>query len=93
MAEKHRSRNGDVCFRSECSSCKRSRLQYPKDNRKLYRLHFTLEEVMRGCKCGFIPLHPCQMDTHHIDGNHKNNDRDNLELLCANCHRLERINQ
>lgn len=39
--------------------------------------------------CSFIPLHPCQLDVDHIDGNHKNNNEDNLQTLCANCHRLK----
>ena len=29
----------------------------------------------------FIPL-----ELHHKDGNHSNNDLDNLQLLCPNCH-------
>ena len=48
--------------------------------------------------CGFSPVDLCQMDVHHKDGNHANNSEDNLQLLCANCHRLEhalngRLNQ
>ena len=39
--------------------------------------------------CGFIPLHPCQLDVDHIDGNHDNNDPSNYRTLCANCHRLK----
>jgi len=39
--------------------------------------------------CGFIPKDPCQMDIDHTDGNHKNNNKDNLQALCANCHRLK----
>ena len=39
--------------------------------------------------CGFIPTHPCQLDVDHIDGNHKNNSKDNYQTLCANCHRLK----
>ncbi len=39
--------------------------------------------------CGFIPLHLCQLDVDHIDGNKKNNNIDNLQTLCANCHRLK----
>lgn len=39
--------------------------------------------------CGFIPVHTCQLDVDHIDGNHKNNDISNLKTLCANCHRLK----
>lgn len=39
--------------------------------------------------CGFTPEHPCQLDVDHIDGNHHNNDPNNLQTLCANCHRLK----
>ena len=39
--------------------------------------------------CGFVPLHMCQLDADHIDGNHNNNDPSNLQTLCANCHRLK----
>lgn len=39
--------------------------------------------------CGFKPKHSCQLDVDHIDGNHDNNDIENLQTLCANCHRLK----
>ena len=39
--------------------------------------------------CGFVPKHPTQLDVDHIDGNHSNNSLDNLQTLCANCHRLK----
>lgn len=39
--------------------------------------------------CGFVPEHHCQMDVDHIDGNSQNNDPSNLQILCANCHRLK----
>lgn len=39
-------------------------------------------------RCGFVPEHIGQLDVHHIDGNHDNNDPANLRTLCANCHRL-----
>lgn len=39
--------------------------------------------------CDFIPEHVCQMDVHHIDSDHLNNDLANLQVLCANCHRLQ----
>src|SRR5688572_24846652 len=44
--------------------------------------------------CGFIPVDRCQMDRDHINGNHKDNEPDNIQILCANCHRLKtKINQ
>lgn len=39
--------------------------------------------------CGFIPMHVCQLDVDHIDGDHNNNDSENLRTVCANCHRLK----
>ena len=42
-------------------------------------------------ECGFIPKHKCQLDVHHKDGNHSNDDIKNLQTLCANCHRLYNV--
>jgi HNH endonuclease len=42
-------------------------------------------------QCGFIPKHIGQLDVHHIDHNHRNNEESNLKTLCANCHRLEHL--
>jgi 5-methylcytosine-specific restriction endonuclease McrA len=39
--------------------------------------------------CGFVAIHRVQLDVDHIDGNHTNNKPDNLQTLCANCHRLK----
>lgn len=43
--------------------------------------------------CGFVPVHPCQLDVDHIDGNHANDAPENLQTLCANCHRLKTFQQ
>lgn len=40
-------------------------------------------------ECGFVAVHRVQLDVDHIDGNHHNNDPENLQTLCANCHRLK----
>lgn len=40
-------------------------------------------------RCGFVPEWVGQLDVDHIDGNHNNNDPTNLQILCANCHRLK----
>ena len=39
--------------------------------------------------CGFVAANRCQLDVDHIDGNHGNNDPNNLQTLCSNCHRLK----
>lgn len=42
-------------------------------------------------RCGFQPVDYIQLDAHHRDGNHKHDTAENIETLCANCHRLEHI--
>ena len=32
--------------------------------------------------CGYTEV----LDVHHIDGNRNNNDKDNLIVMCPNCH-------
>lgn len=39
-------------------------------------------------RCGFVPEDICQLDTHHINEDHRDNSPENLVTLCANCHRL-----
>lgn len=29
---------------------------------------------------------PINLEVHHIDGNHNNNELENIQLLCPNCH-------
>lgn len=44
------------------------------------------------CKCGWSEINPKTMkvplQVNHIDGDSTNNSRDNLELICPNCHSL-----
>ena len=39
--------------------------------------------------CNFVVIHSSQLDIDHIDGNRENNSPQNLQTLCANCHRLK----
>ena len=55
------------------------------ENKKAYR------KYKKNCCefCGFIAVNPVQLDVDHIDGDNKNNNLNNLQTLCANCHRLK----
>lgn len=61
----------------------------PHDDLMYGRLKYRLHKKDKCSFCGFVPVHPCQLDVDHIDNNHKNNDPSNLQTLCANCHRLK----
>ena len=39
-----------------------------------------------GYECTTTIVHSCQLDTDHKDGNHLNNDPNNLQTLCKCCH-------
>ena len=43
------------------------------------------------CKCGEKTLYLLQI--HHVDGNNKNNENNNLEVVCANCHVKRHLKQ
>jgi hypothetical protein len=55
-----------------------------------YRIH-----VKDHCElCPYVSVDPDyhrDIDVHHIDLNHENNDPSNLQSLCAPCHRLLRV--
>ena len=75
-----------------CNACKARSMRNKRSNgfvdvsgNKVYR-KFKKETCER---CGFVPEHRCQLDVDHVDGNHFNNDLNNLQTLCANCHRVK----
>lgn len=71
-------------IKTERGAACRYRTQKRYDN-KFYRIH--AKPVCE--RCGFTAVHQCQIDIHHKDGNHENNNVENLESICGNCHRLE----
>jgi hypothetical protein len=76
-----KSKLGFIRFAKACSTClKKLYGQERKPYRKKKKPHCE--------SCGFVAKHKCQLDIHHIDGNHDNNTENNLQTLCANCHRL-----
>jgi 5-methylcytosine-specific restriction endonuclease McrA len=72
---------GDDTFHTYCTACRKARrAKYP-----IYHIY-----KKDSCeRCGFIPEHPQQLDVDHIDGDKFNGELDNLQTLCANCHRLK----
>ena len=78
---------GSTKFRKLCNTCRRPDLKKGSYDRRLSQKHRNSNPLI--CTiCGFIPVDICQLDVHHIDGNHKNRKKENLQIVCANCHRL-----
>lgn len=71
-----------------CSQCDKRRYRR-KWRKKIYIKAKYGKYKLTHCElCGFKAFDRCQLDVHHVDGNHHNNDPNNLQTLCANCHRL-----
>ena|ERR1700733_10672660 len=97
LSEFGKHKKGSYGTRSECRNCAvglatEYRKQNPekvKQTNKLSKKPYTKYKKNHCENCGFIPIHSCQLDVDHIDANHNNNDINNLQTLCANCHRLK----
>lgn len=79
---------GELIFRALCARCHRERFNIQKPV-ATHRRKYVGSKGPVCEECGFIPVHPCQLDVDHRDGNHDNNDPSNFQTLCANCHRLK----
>ena len=103
---KNKQKSGGVgVFRPICRTCDRELygvsvhgqahriafLDRARRNKATYKARCTLVPVCE--RCGFVAKDNCQIDIHHKDRNRKNNEPENLETLCANCHRLEHSNE
>ncbi|AGH57068.1 hypothetical protein VPMG_00085 [Vibrio phage VBP32] len=80
---------GFQLYRSKCSPCLNKVEKQGKATRN-NRRYVNAQHKEECCsRCGFLPEHPCQLDVDHIDGNPNNYAEDNIQTLCANCHRLK----
>lgn len=58
-----------------------------------YIRHYLIEKNNKQCQlCGWNELNiftnKIPLEVHHIDGNYLNNNEENLQILCPNCHAL-----
>ena len=81
-----KTKTGKIRWRKRCQDCiytsRAIRQNGARTNRNRYK-KLSCEE------CGFVAVHPCQLDIDHIDGDRMNDSPGNLRTLCSNCHRLK----
>lgn len=77
--------NGWRCYTSEARWMKKN-TNWPRKGEKVRYRAF-----LKPCceRCGFVPEDLCQLDIDHVNGDHHDNRPENLQTLCANCHRLK----
>jgi 5-methylcytosine-specific restriction endonuclease McrA len=63
--------------------------KYNSKQKKWHKVRKLVIIENRCVKCGFVAENLCQLDIDHKDENHENNSLENLQVLCANCHRLK----
>lgn len=90
-----RTKTGNLYCSRSCSASKNNTLfktgtKHPNYTNGLgsYRKAKLRDLLVPVCeRCGFDNI--LALDVHHKDGNRKNNDLSNLEVLCCNCHAIE----
>ena len=65
-------------------------IKSPNISNSMKRLRL-IEDGIKECKCEICGLtewmgKPIPLELHHKDFNHWNNELDNLQILCSNCH-------
>ena len=91
QAQYERNQKVENIFNEEESGLKGENNYYPKIKNSL-RL-YLLEQANYCCEeCGCNWINPFSNQTileiHHIDGDRKNNTKENLKVLCPNCHAM-----
>jgi hypothetical protein len=82
--------NKKTCSR-ECANTNRKNIHYkigrPKDKVNNYRILKNRLILQRGDTCEHCGYNKTEiLQVHHKDKNRDNNDLNNLELICPNCH-------
>ena len=84
-------KNGSVRRRATCS--KHHGIQYNLngwEHRQHRKTDCENKDGRLGFECKAVIIDPdWQLDVDHIDGNHKNNNINNFQTLCRNCHAIK----
>jgi len=84
---KYTDKKGTKHYRKKCYSC---HVTKGRKERKRIKKYPWIKFKKEKCEfCGFIPIHTCQLEVDHKNGKKSDNNKDNLQTLCANCHRLK----
>ena len=94
LSDLKRSKTGNLYCSRSCSAAKNNMIfkrweNHPnfKNGKSSYRLLKLNSVTNPVCeKCGFSDINA--LDIHHIDKNRENNDLNNLQILCCNCHAI-----
>lgn len=89
-----KSKTGNLYCSRKCSASKNNTLFKSAENHPNYKNGISLYrkkaliafEDLKCSQCGFKDIRA--LEVHHKDKNRKNNDLENLLLLCANCHKI-----
>lgn len=78
-------------YRKFCSNQCKGKIHHKewKPSYSSIRKRYEIRGLIKKCeKCGYN-AHPEILGIHHIDENRRNNSKENLIVLCPNCHSLE----
>lgn len=86
-----RSKTGNVYCSKSCSNSKNNSLFRQGENNPNFRTGISFYRKKKllnnNNKCEACGIEKeIVLQVHHIDGNRKNNNDSNLQILCANCH-------
>ena len=90
-----RSKTGNLYCSKKCSTIKNNTLFKKWENHPQYKngissYRWIKIKSMKELKCEECNFdNPLALEVHHKDRNRKNNNLDNLQLLCCNCHTIK----
>lgn len=78
--------DGNPSYQNYCNACGKYHFFCKKYGEEVTNQKF---KTLLCSICGFTATHTIQLDIDHKDGTRYNNNPENLQCLCSNCHRLK----